>query len=576
MSADAQENFSVVEPAAFLTRWVPAGARVFVIQPAAGEASGFAAPAADFLSAQPLQTAEVSSGRLGDEGELLGIERGARCDVLILLSALSAVHPDHLYRQALALSHLRAGTVLALWPTGTMSFAPTHYCALFEQFGFSPIRQLVIGWDAMVLLHSDARSHARASLAGILENDAKTTTYKLALLRALCDINIACPGRVSYLPEASADPIQAVRRPYCAPDAAQIPFALVVECVMSYYWGIFVAKTPVRQIQEGRSLGFEAALKQLIVHYGGDWLALRRDWYAGRLNEAAEPADVVEAFTKAFEAVADALQKGPIHCAGNSLPAPDGTPAGNRLFRTTGKPRGALKSVLTPELAAKRMGGLILPAWLWRELNFAAPYASDAVLLEWAKLSMRFSELAGLNVKLGDALEALMPPEDARDVELAKALYGEAAQAHCCRCVWSAQNIRPNNLAVDHLLPWSRTHTNDLWNLVPATRTTNLQKSDKLPTPELLDAAAPRLYEAWRMLDRSNCRGLFRAQAENHFLGSSLLKLGWERQLLDAVTKTADLVARQFSAQRWSGPTLFERARQAHRPSAHRSRPASE
>lgn len=562
MPADVPGSFPAVEPAAFLKRWVPPGARVLVIRLSAGAASkGAAAQIDGFLALQPLQAAGAASGWLDEQGELRGIEPDARYSVVILLSALSAAHPDHLYRQALALTHLHADTVLALWPTGVMPFTPTHYCALFEQLGFSPIRGRVVGWDALVLLQNDARSHARASLAGIIENDAKTTTYKLALLRALCDINIACPGRVSYLPEASGDPTQTVCRPYCASDAAQIPFSLVVECVMSYYWGIFVAKAPVRQIQEGRSLSFEAALKQLIVHYGGDWLALRRDWYAGKLNEAAASADLVEAFTKAFESVAETLQKGPIHYAGNSLPAPEGTPARNRLFRTTVKPRGALKSVLTPELAAKRMGGLMLPAALWRELNFAAPYASDAIMLEWAKLSARFSELAGVDVKIGDALEALMPPEDARDVELAKALYGEAAQSHHCRCVWSAQDIRPNNLAVDHLLPWSRTHTNDLWNLVPATRTTNLQKSDKLPTPELLDQAAPRLYEAWRMLDRSNCRGLFRAQAENHFLGCSLLKQGWERQLLEAVTRTADLVARQFSAQRWSGPTLFSQER---------------
>lgn len=541
----------------FWRRWIPAGARVLAI----GAVSAGAAEAAleqAFLSAEPLVQAKLRRGKLSQTGELAGLEPDPSCDVLVFLGALSASRPDQLHRQALALTRISAGTVLVLWPDGSRPLAAGHYCALFEQLGFSSIQTALPGSEAMVLLRNDVRTSARANLTGIIENDKKTTTYKFALLRALCDINIACPGRAAYLPKATLEQAYALRLPYRALDAVEVPFSLVIESVMGYYWNILANYPHLRQIQSGRMLGFERELLHLIQRYGGDWLTLRRDWYAGRLNEASAPDDVIDAFSTAFEMIATTLYKGPINHAGSSMGPNPNDPEQHKeylLFQTSGKTRGARRSVLTPDLAAKWHGTLRLPASLWRELNFVAPYAADAITLEWASLSARFTNLSGGKATIGDALCALMPPEDKRDVAIAKSIYEGAVKSHHCRCVWSAKELRPAELAVDHLLPWSRTHTNDLWNLVPAARLVNSQKSDKLPTPELLDHAAPQLYEAWRQIDRSSYGGLFRAQAENHFLGTELLKSGWEHQLLDAVMRTSDIVARQFSAQRWSGPT---------------------
>ena len=68
-----------------------------------------------------------------------------------------------------------------------------------------------------------------------------------------------------------------------------------------------------------------------------------------------------------------------------------------------------------------------------------------------------------------------------------------------------------------------------------------------------MDRSEDRIIAAWRLLERSKFRDLFRAHAENALLGRELPRSHWERLLFDAVVRTTDEVARQFSAGRWNG-----------------------
>ena len=50
---------------------------------------------------------------------------------------------------------------------------------------------------------------------------------------------------------------------------------------------------------------------------------------------------------------------------------------------------------------------------------------------------------------------------------------------------------------IDHCFPFAAWPCNDLWNLLPSNRQTNQNKSDRLPSPEALDRARPRLLDWW-------------------------------------------------------------------------------
>ncbi|MCT7964635.1 hypothetical protein NG791_28570, partial [Laspinema sp. D1] len=49
------------------------------------------------------------------------------------------------------------------------------------------------------------------------------------------------------------------------------------------------------------------------------------------------------------------------------------------------------------------------------------------------------------------------------------------------RCIYSGTILTPNNISIDHYLPWSYVAHDRLWNLVPTLPEINSSKSNKLP-----------------------------------------------------------------------------------------------
>ena len=62
-----------------------------------------------------------------------------------------------------------------------------------------------------------------------------------------------------------------------------------------------------------------------------------------------------------------------------------------------------------------------------------------------------------------------MPTSD-RDVNAARDTY---KQQPALECVWTGTVLRPDKFDVDHVIPFSLWHNNDLWNLVPASPAAN-------------------------------------------------------------------------------------------------------
>ncbi len=52
------------------------------------------------------------------------------------------------------------------------------------------------------------------------------------------------------------------------------------------------------------------------------------------------------------------------------------------------------------------------------------------------------------------------------------------------KCIFSDKEITPNNLSLDHFLPWSFIGHDQLWNLIPMPKNENSAKSDKIPSME--------------------------------------------------------------------------------------------
>lgn len=489
---------------------------------------------------------------------LLGAE--TPFDALVAIGVLQHLDEAGLFDAALFIDAVvgEAGTVVLSIPENHATATAedprfyanrpaAEYSSLLARFGFEEAyseRRESTGapgkectWVTLVFVRRTERLRAVSRLRGILEDESKTATYKFALLRAVADVNIEAPGRARFLARNEWQPTRESEVDWVA-----IPFSLVVERWLNYFWALTAGEGPTpRQIQGSRPLGFGASLSRLQTLYAGDLLHFRRDFYEGRLALPDADPEKVKAFQKTVSDISSALKKGPVHFTGS-------TSAEGKPFYTSRATNGAWAP--TPAGLAEHFGELRLPVHLWNELNRSAPWFVNTVMLEWARLSVRFSQLAGEPATTAAVLERLLPSDEPeRDTILAKTVFEGTDHL---RCVWTDRPLTRSTLAVDHMIPWARTHCNDLWNLLPADRTVNGKKSDRLPTLRLLDAARPRLFRAWRTLEDAHS-ALFRAQAENTLLRTSLPKVGWETLLFDAVLRTADDTARQFGAARWDG-----------------------
>ena len=131
---------------------------------------------------------------------------------------------------------------------------------------------------------------------------------------------------------------------------------------------------------------------------------------------------------------------------------------------------------------------------------------------------------------------------------LAREIYRAASIQHC---VWSGRHLTEAKFAVDHVIPYALWGNNDLWNLLPTHPVVNGEKSDKLPTSELLLARRGEVVRNWQ-LARDAVPEAFDQQAER-LLGHSLSRGGgWEDELHARLREAVELTALQRGVERWS------------------------
>ena len=237
-----------------LFKWIPAGARALLLGKAhfalwLAEAKVAVTLTADAEPETPGNDGDVRMERIplhfpldkADRescGEML---RSAACDAVVADGLEGAVTPEKLHELVreieLALSSSGTAVVLLDGASSTKTLSSEFVIALFERFGFALAerksardRGSLIS-TALVFVRDAARVRARKSLQGLLEEDRMTTTYKLALIKALAEINLANAARVRYLLPADMAAYLVRTKIPDAPHQAAIPMGLVIERV---------------------------------------------------------------------------------------------------------------------------------------------------------------------------------------------------------------------------------------------------------------------------------------------------------------------------------------------------------
>jgi len=138
----------------------------------------------------------------------------------------------------------------------------------------------------------------------------------------------------------------------------------------------------------------------------------------------------------------------------------------------------------------------------------------------------------------------LTAPIGERDVADARAVYSSLPFKEC---TWTKGSIK-YVFDVDHIIPFSLWHNNDLWNLVPVLPKVNNQKRDKLPSHNLLSDRKDCLIYYWEILRE---RYKIRFDTEACKITGMKSPSSWHEVLFKNVSEAIEITAIQRGCERW-------------------------
>jgi len=180
---------------------------------------------------------------------------------------------------------------------------------------------------------------------------------------------------------------------------------------------------------------------------------------------------------------------------------------------------------------------------IWTEFCLLGHWIRDAIILRWGELTAKMAK----QYSAGKIIELLLrEPTTERQTAINRDVFARQSNLEC---VWSGKNIT-QKYDIDHVIPFSLWHNNDMWNLLPADPKVNNHKRDSLPSRELLYSRKEILIHYWKILDQHN-HNRFCIEM-NRLIGNPNSK-NWENLLFAAVSQAVDITALQRGIERWHG-----------------------
>lgn len=326
-----------------------------------------------------------------------------------------------------------------------------------------------VSWVTMCLTLPDDGAGALPLLRGIILNNAKSTTYKLGLLRCIARLGDLAPALATL---GSGD------------DEVVLPLGAVALNWLRLYLPLVSAGMP-----------------QSPTNAGPDGLGFVRDAFRGLMASGIAPSELRigasftgECAVLLMQALSDAA------ATITKMPASFTTYPGSdaRVFAATARRAKASTTLVLDRETLALFGNIIVPGHIWRAMQRMGAWIEPVLVAEWARLTRTYADNKGMVVPPGAVEAALAWAEPDRDVQMARKLaLASMDLGNAVHCVWSGQRLRPNSLDIDHCLPWSAWPCGDLWNLLPAHSSINRNlKRDKLPSAGALAGARPQI-EAW-------------------------------------------------------------------------------
>jgi hypothetical protein len=361
------------------------------------------------------------------------------------------------------------------------------------------------------------------NLLQILRRDSKDTTYKYALLRGLIELSSENPHHLK-------------------PNGAYIttPMGLMVEKWVHYYWPLIEADFPQKHGDNAtRSIAFRKTFKLLTDEYQkkGGYPQFRHDYHSQHLSTGA---------TKLYLDLLKVLRTTIAHMPMKHL----GQSVHHELYHVVKKPSLPTipqlpQSGLTPQWVVQHFGFYDLRLEYHEAFQKVGDLllGTDAILYHWADFTARLmkdpatpSDFEKVFHALNQTFEAPRVVQDARDC------YENAENLSKIKCTWCDKALTKAQIVIDHVLPYSQTQNNELWNLLPACQKCNGSKSDSIPAPALIEAKRGRIIENWGMT-RALYPQAFQQEVQYSLTGYDAAKDGDEQALKSLSDRCAFLIA---------------------------------
>lgn len=307
----------------------------------------------------------------------------------------------------------------------------------------------------------------------IIERDNKTSTYKFALLRGVIDII------------QSNSPFIKIEG-----DRAILPMGLLIENWILYYYPILANKIP--QIYGiDTKLQFEDAFQSIIDHYENDRKGGISVLYHDLRDKGIQD---IKSFTLLAKTLRRTLATMPMKYIGKSIYNEE-----YAIFKPNNDTQKTSHIYDTHSLV-NYAGTFSIPLDYYEAFKLLGSFISgqNTLLFKWAEFSY---EASGRSIQKETVFEQMAKYAVVdRNITTTKRIYNNLLERQKkVFCVWTGKRI--STFDIDHMLPFSVWKNNDLWNLLPADVEMNSQKSDKIPTPELIEKRKDIIFDYWDLLN---------------------------------------------------------------------------
>ena len=345
----------------------------------------------------------------------------------------------------------------------------------------------------------------------IIERERKSSTYKLALLKA----TILAVQRYDHLIKVEKG------------EKATIPLGLIVEDWFFTYLP-FVFEN-VSQQNNKRVLN-----KQIEEEYWKifNTLHLKDNWkesYAAIFN-LYHSEEKLNLFVPLFKKLARTIISNPMKYSGERE---------YEIF----KPKALNQKFAFPKKSISRkdlifgFGEFSIPFSFYLVFRYLGQslYGLTTITQKWREITFKLNDEARK-----DKIEEFLVTDflAQRDTSMVRKLLPPNVF-----CVWSDKKIR--KFDIDHLLPYSIWFSNDLWNLLPASPDLNRKKSDKIPSPELIERKKDNIIYYWERY-KALKKNIFTVQRE-----IALGKRKSEEKYVAALCEKADYLINERGLEPW-------------------------